>query len=75
MQLARGPHKAERLLITGLTMRSNLIQTGSPNLSAQDVKNLREPHVPKALSINQMKLVIRTNELVTLICDNELCLK
>jgi hypothetical protein len=55
-----------------LEIRKNLIQTGNPNLSAVDVQNMGAEKAKKrfgaeiqALSTDQMKMIILSEELVT----------
>jgi hypothetical protein len=59
-------------MVIALNMRCNLIETGDPHLSANDValrlrdRNLlfRERYEIKPLSVEQMKLIVRMKELV-----------
>lgn len=57
----------------GLQVRKNLIQTGSTHLSAEDIQNMQRHRIDtkkeygaeiKALSTDQMKLVILSEELI-----------
>jgi len=79
MELTR---EERNLIIYGLQMRSNIIQTGDPNVSAQDVKRMGSqknllgrpklggPEI-KALDTDQMKLCIQIDELIKKIDTEE----
>lgn len=59
-------------VITALNLRCNLIETGDPHLSANDVAQrlnsrdtlFKERYTIKPLSVDQMKLIVRMKELV-----------
>jgi len=66
------PQEKEALWL-GLQIRKNIVQTGCPHLSAEDVSNMQNHKVDtknrygaeiKALSTDQMKLVILSEELI-----------
>ena len=68
--------KDERdMMITGLMMRKNYIQTGCVNLSPQDVKNMgpeaakQQGAKIKALVDSQMELCLATGKLITKLID------
>ena len=50
------------LLVTGLQMRMNYIQTGDPCLCSVDAANQGLPG--QALTIEQMQLIIRMDQLI-----------
>ena len=58
--------KEKELIVIGLNMRRNYIETGDPLTSAVDVERFggKDKKV-KALSIEQMQLVIDTDNLIT----------
>jgi hypothetical protein len=65
--------KAEREdMVIALNIRCNIIETGDPHLSANDVAQrlkdrntlFRERYGIKPLSVEQMKLIVRMKELV-----------
>lgn len=52
-----------KLLVEGLAMKRNFIETGNPVLGSQDLKNMKRDREIKSLSIEQMKLIIQLHEL------------
>jgi len=56
----------KEMIVLGLTMRKNFIETGDPLISAQDVEKLKRTDIPiKALSTSQMQLIINTERLIS----------
>lgn len=52
-----------KLLVEGLAMKRNFIETGNPVLGSQDLKNMKRDREIKSLSIEQMRLIIQLHEL------------
>ncbi len=67
------------LLVEGLQMKSNFIQTGNIALSAEDVQQQikssprllheRADSRVKSLSIEQMRLIVRLDDLIKKLCQ------
>ena len=63
-------HEEIDAIITGLQIRRNIVQTGSPNVSAQDAERMGAEGSKefgariKALDTEQMRLCILTEELI-----------
>jgi len=60
----------KEIIYYSLTMRKNYIQTGDPFKSPEDVENCGEGKI-KPLSTDQMKLVIRIQELMNRCLNNK----
>ena len=57
------PAEKEMILI-GLQMRSNYIQTGNVNLNANDAARSGKPELVKPLQIVQMELLVKINNMI-----------
>ncbi len=55
----------KKLIITGIQMRRNYIETGEATMSAETAKNCGESRRIKSLSIEQMKLIVDTEQLLS----------
>lgn len=53
------------MIVIGLNMRRNYIETGTVTMSAADAKRFKEERQINALSTDQMKLIVKTEELIT----------
>jgi hypothetical protein len=69
----------KEMIAIGLNMRRNYIETDSATLGAADIANVGAEHAQrrygakiKALSEDQMKLILASNELVRRIYSDEL---
>lgn len=51
------------LIVDGLNMKRNFIETGDPILCANDLKNMKRVN-NKTLSIDQMRLIVTISDLV-----------
>ena len=54
----------KNMIVTGLQMRRNYIETGDVNLSALQASRLGKGNI-NALSSDQMRLLVKTEELIT----------
>ena len=62
------------IIYSGLAMRRNNIETGNPHLSAVDAAHRKDVAI-KPLSISQMKLVIRIDELMQAALDRRISIR
>ena len=54
----------KEIILMGLQVRSNYIQTGDVNLTAGDAVKRGKANMVKPLQINQMELLVDSNKLV-----------
>lgn len=52
------------MIVIGLNMRRNYIETGTATMSAADAKHFKEERQINALSTDQMRLIVKTEELI-----------
>ena len=70
MNLTISLSKEEKeMVLIGLNMRRNLIETGDPHLSARDAQRIGNK--TKVLSIAQMRLIVATDDLVNRLYNSE----
>lgn len=54
----------KEMIYTGLCLRKNFVETGDAMISAADAKNMGKENCIKVLVADQMKLIIKTEELI-----------
>ena len=64
-------HEDVELLVMGLQIRMGIIETGQPMLRAADIANGHSGKI-QALSTDQMKAIIRQEELVKALYNGEI---
>jgi len=61
----------KELIVFGLQMRRNHIETGNALLSAQDAKRMEKEKMIKPLGTDQYRLIVKLEDLITKIRDQK----